>query len=68
LGRSPRGRPKLLLSAVAFRKAVTAPLRLAGRENVRCSEPAVFKHVEPSGGNGALALFLDGSKLYFRLT
>ncbi len=41
--------------------------RLAGRENVHFTELSIFNHVEPSSEKGALALFLDGSKLYFRL-
>lgn len=40
---------------------------LAGRENVHYTELAIFKHVEPSNEKGALTLFLDGSKLYYRL-
>jgi acetyl esterase/lipase len=41
--------------------------RLAGRENVHYTELAIFEHVEPATDKGALVLFLDGSKLYFRL-
>ncbi|HKZ27890.1 MAG TPA: hypothetical protein VJ086_08380, partial [Rubrobacteraceae bacterium] len=41
--------------------------RLAGRENVHYTELAIFEHVEPTSEKGALALFLDGSKLYYRL-
>jgi acetyl esterase/lipase len=40
---------------------------LAGRAEVHYTELAIFNHVEPSSEKGALALFLDGSKLYFRL-
>ena len=41
--------------------------RLAGRENVHYTELAIFEHVEPTSDKGPLALFLHGSKLYFRL-
>jgi len=41
--------------------------RLAGRPNLHYTELTVFEHVEPHSEKGALALFLDGSRLYFRL-
>jgi acetyl esterase/lipase len=41
--------------------------RLAGHPNLHYTELTVFEHVEPNSGKGALALFLDGSRLYFRL-
>jgi acetyl esterase/lipase len=41
--------------------------RLAGHPNLHYTELAVFEHVEPQSEKGALALFLDGSRLYFRL-
>ena len=41
--------------------------RLAGHPNLHYTELTVFEHVEPNSEKGALALFLDGSRLYFRL-
>jgi pimeloyl-ACP methyl ester carboxylesterase len=41
--------------------------RLAGYPNLHYTELTVFEHVEPDSDRGALALFLDGSRLYFRL-
>ncbi len=41
--------------------------RLAGHANLHYTELTIFQHVEPSSQKGALALFLDGSRLYFRL-
>jgi acetyl esterase/lipase len=41
--------------------------RLAGHPNLHYTELTVFEHVEPHSDKGALALFLDGSRLYFRL-
>jgi len=41
--------------------------RLAGHPNLHYTELSVFEHVEPNSEKGALALFLDGSRLYFRL-
>jgi pimeloyl-ACP methyl ester carboxylesterase len=41
--------------------------RLAGHPKLHYTELTVFEHVEPRSQKGALALFLDGSRLYFRL-
>jgi len=41
--------------------------RLAGNPRLHYTELTVFEHVEPHSEKGALALFLDGSRLYFRL-
>jgi hypothetical protein len=41
--------------------------RLAGHTELNYTELTVFEHVEPRSERGALALFLDGSRLYFRL-
>ncbi len=41
--------------------------RLAGHPNLHYTELSVFEHVEPHSEKGALALFVDGSRLYFRL-
>lgn len=41
--------------------------RLAGHPKLRYTELSIFEHVEPHSEKGALALFLDGSRLYFRL-
>jgi len=41
--------------------------RLEGNTKLYYTELAIFEHVEPSSQKGALALFLDGSRLYFRL-
>ena len=41
--------------------------RLEGHANLHYTELTIFEHVEPSSQKGALALFLDGSHLYFRL-
>jgi acetyl esterase/lipase len=41
--------------------------RLAGHPNLHYTELSVFEHVQPSSQKGALALLLDGSRLYFRL-
>ena len=41
--------------------------RLAGSVDLHYTELTVFEHVEPHAAKGALALFLDGSRLYFRL-
>jgi acetyl esterase/lipase len=41
--------------------------RLAGYAKLHYTELTVFEHVEPHSEKGALALFLDGSRLYFRL-
>jgi acetyl esterase/lipase len=41
--------------------------RLAGHPKLHYTELTVFEHVEPRSEKGALALFLDGSHLYFRL-
>ena len=41
--------------------------RLAGHPKLHYTELTVFEHVEPRSERGALALFLDGSRLYFRL-
>jgi len=41
--------------------------RLAGHPKLHYTELTVFEHVEPHSEKGALALFLDGSRLYFRL-
>jgi acetyl esterase/lipase len=41
--------------------------RLEGHTDLHYTELTIFEHVEPSSEKGALALFLDGSRLYFRL-
>ena len=41
--------------------------RLAGHARLHYTELTIFQHVQPSSQKGALALFLDGSHLYFRL-
>jgi pimeloyl-ACP methyl ester carboxylesterase len=41
--------------------------RLAGHSKLHYTELSIFEHVQPSSQKGALALFLDGSHLYFRL-
>jgi acetyl esterase/lipase len=41
--------------------------RLMGHVKLHYTELTVFEHVEPHSEKGALALFLDGSRLYFRL-
>jgi acetyl esterase/lipase len=41
--------------------------RLEGHTKLNYTELTVFEHVEPRAERGALALFLDGSRLYFRL-
>jgi acetyl esterase/lipase len=41
--------------------------RLEGQVKLHYTELTIFEHVEPHSEKGALALFLDGSRLYFRL-